>query len=49
MRERIATLGGQLTVGPKPGGGFQVHATMPNPYLPPDQAVPATGKESEPT
>jgi signal transduction histidine kinase len=49
MRERIATLGGQLTVGPKPGGGFRVHAIVPNPYLPLDPTVPVTGKESEPT
>jgi signal transduction histidine kinase len=49
MRERVATLGGQLTVGPQPGGGFRVHATVPNPYLPAHQPVPVTQKESEPT
>jgi signal transduction histidine kinase len=41
MRERVSMLGGQLTAGPQPGGGFRVHATIPRPYLPPDQAVPA--------
>jgi signal transduction histidine kinase len=29
MRERASALGGTLTVGPKPGGGFRVHATLP--------------------
>ena len=29
MRERVAALGGELSVGPKPGGGFRVHATIP--------------------
>jgi signal transduction histidine kinase len=29
MRERVAMLNGQLTVGPRPGGGFRVHATIP--------------------
>ncbi|MGH3276527.1 MAG: sensor histidine kinase, partial [Streptosporangiaceae bacterium] len=29
MRERVAILNGQLTVGPRPGGGFRVHATLP--------------------
>jgi signal transduction histidine kinase len=29
MRERVAILDGQLTVGPRPGGGFRVHATIP--------------------
>jgi len=29
MRERVAVLGGQLTAGPRPGGGFRVHATIP--------------------
>jgi signal transduction histidine kinase len=34
MRERIAMLGGQFTAGPQAGGGFCVHATVPDPYLP---------------
>jgi signal transduction histidine kinase len=29
MRERAASLGGELTAGPLPGGGFQVKATLP--------------------
>jgi signal transduction histidine kinase len=29
MRKRAAMLNGQLTVGPRPGGGFRVHATIP--------------------
>ena len=29
MRERVAVYGGSLDVGPAPGGGFQVEATIP--------------------
>ncbi|GAB3955689.1 hypothetical protein GCM10027614_65750 [Micromonospora vulcania] len=29
MRERVAALGGLLDVGPRPGGGFRVHARLP--------------------
>jgi signal transduction histidine kinase len=29
MRERTAMLGGTLTTGPTPGGGYQVAATLP--------------------
>jgi signal transduction histidine kinase len=51
MRERVSMLGGQLTTGPQPGGGFRVHAAIPSPYLPPDQGMTAAPRqpESEPT
>jgi signal transduction histidine kinase len=29
MRERVLALGGKLTVGPRVGGGFRVHASIP--------------------
>ncbi|MET8277567.1 sensor histidine kinase [Micromonospora sp. NPDC005174] len=29
MRERVAALGGRLTIGPRPGGGFRVWARLP--------------------
>jgi signal transduction histidine kinase len=29
MQERVATLGGRLEAGPRPGGGFRVVATIP--------------------
>jgi len=29
MRERAASVGGELTAGPLSGGGFQVRATLP--------------------
>jgi signal transduction histidine kinase len=31
MRERAAALGGILDAGPRPGGGFRVHAQLPTP------------------
>ena len=33
MRERAAMLGGTLTVGPRPGGGYRVRAEIPIPPL----------------
>ncbi|MGW6278329.1 sensor histidine kinase [Kribbella sp. NPDC055071] len=29
MRERVAAVGGELSTGPEPGGGFGVHAVLP--------------------
>jgi signal transduction histidine kinase len=29
MRERVTALGGKLSAGPRPGGGYRVHATVP--------------------
>jgi signal transduction histidine kinase len=29
MRERVALYGGELTVGRRPGGGFEVNARFP--------------------
>jgi signal transduction histidine kinase len=29
MRERAAALGGKVEIGPRPGGGFGVIATIP--------------------
>jgi signal transduction histidine kinase len=29
MRERVTALGGTLSAGPRPGGGYRVHATIP--------------------
>jgi len=29
MRERVVALGGELTTGPRPGGGFRVQARLP--------------------
>jgi signal transduction histidine kinase len=29
IRERVGALGGSVTAGPQPGGGFEVHALLP--------------------
>jgi signal transduction histidine kinase len=29
MRERVAAVGGKLSTGPRPGGGYRVHAAIP--------------------
>jgi len=34
MRERVAMLGGSITAGPQPGGGFRVYAVIPRPGTP---------------
>ncbi|WP_327003353.1 hypothetical protein OHA72_51170 [Dactylosporangium sp. NBC_01737] len=31
MRERVEALGGTLSAGPRPGGGWQVHGSLPLP------------------
>jgi signal transduction histidine kinase len=39
MRERTAALGGSLTAGPRPDGGFDVRARLPLPATAPDGAA----------
>lgn len=40
MRERAATIGGTLTCGPAPGGGFRVTAVLPVPARPLEPVQP---------
>jgi signal transduction histidine kinase len=39
MRERATAVGGSLDAGPRPGGGFRVHATLPVEPLPVERAL----------
>src|SRR5690606_35385881 len=48
MRERAMMLGGTLTVGPRPGGGFRVRATLPLPPPAGSGRAPAAGSGSVP-
>jgi hypothetical protein len=43
MRERVATVGGELGTGPAPGGGFLVDAVLPLPEEAP--ATPVAGPD----
>ncbi|MFD5317426.1 sensor histidine kinase [Streptomyces sp. NPDC127098] len=44
MRERAAALGGTVTAGPRPDGGFRVDARLPR--AAPDQATPPDHRET---
>jgi signal transduction histidine kinase len=41
MTERAEALGGELTAGPRPGGGFRVTARLPLAAAPAGTAAPA--------
>jgi CheY-like chemotaxis protein len=43
MRERVALFGGSLTVGPRAGGGFEVHARLPRDDVADDQDLVREG------
>jgi signal transduction histidine kinase len=46
MAERASVVGGELSAGPTPDGGFAVLARLPTPTLPePDALLPATGPD----
>ncbi|MEU8327424.1 hypothetical protein [Micromonospora sp. NPDC048839] len=42
MRERAASVGGSLTAGPQPDGGFSVRATLPS--APVEEPTAATAR-----
>ena len=51
MRERVSVLGGILDAGPRPGGGFAVHARLPVAAAPaggPQRRAAAGGPRDEP-
>ncbi|CDR09663.1 sensor histidine kinase [Streptomyces iranensis] len=45
MRERAAMLGGELTTGPTPDGGYEVIAVLPTDHPVPSAAVPETAED----
>ncbi|MBL1112436.1 sensor histidine kinase [Streptomyces sp. 110] len=45
MRERAAMLGGELTTGPAPDGGYEVIAVLPTDHPAPSAAVPETAED----
>ncbi|TQS40469.1 sensor histidine kinase [Cryptosporangium phraense] len=47
MRERAAAVGGEVTAGPRPGGGFRVTAWLPR-NATPRPAAPASGPAKTP-
>ncbi|MCB7137159.1 sensor histidine kinase [Cellulosimicrobium marinum] len=50
MRERAALFGGRVAVGPRPGGGFRVHLTLPVPGAPaPGSPAPSGALPAAPT
>ncbi|PWR15244.1 hypothetical protein DKT69_12075 [Micromonospora sicca] len=48
MRERVATLNGELWTGPAPGGGFLVDAMLPLPEEVPSATPVAAGPDGHP-
>ncbi|MFE1933061.1 sensor histidine kinase [Streptomyces sp. NPDC059474] len=45
MRERAAMLGGELTTGPTPDGGYEVTAVLPTHHPDPSAAAPETAED----
>lgn len=48
MRERATALGGTLTAGPRPGGGFRVEARLPSPAPPMPSPTSEHGESAAP-